>query len=310
MRTDGHRRSDNFEDRGSGAGGAVGAGVGAGVLFAIVRRIGIRGTLIAIVALAGIYFFNPFGIRDAIFGALFGGVPGQTQTTSTGEGGTVCDSAPGATQACDFSRVVLASTEDVWNAQFQQGRLPSYGQRAGGYQAPTLVVYAGGVQTEGCGGASSEVGPFYCPGDRKLYIDPSFYQVMETRLRAAGDFAQAYVIAHEVGHHVQNLIGATQMQARGDSQNQTSVRVELQADCLAGVWGHTAQASLQIDEADLSEALNAAHQIGDDTLTQGRADSSQFTHGSSAQRMRWFRRGFDTGDARQCDTFGVSANQL
>jgi hypothetical protein len=311
MRTEGQRRSDNFEDRGSGGGAVAGAGIGAAALFAIVRRIGIRGTLIAILALAGIYFFNPFGIRDAVFGALFGGVPGQTQTTSTGEGGpSVCEASPGNTQACDFSRAILGSTEDVWAAQFQQGRLPNYGQQGVAYQAPTLVVYSGGVQTEGCGSASSAVGPFYCPGDRKLYIDPSFYEVMQSRLQAPGDFAQAYVISHEVGHHVQNLIGATQVAVRGENRNQTSVRVELQADCLAGVWGHTARASLAIDEADLREALNAAHQIGDDTLTQGRADESQFTHGTSAQRMRWFRRGFDSGDARQCDTFNVAANQL
>jgi predicted metalloprotease len=131
---------------------------------------------------------------------------------------------------------------------------------------------------------------------------------MQSRLNAPGDFAQAYVIAHEVGHHVQNLIGATQRQVSGESQNQTSVRVELQADCLAGVWGHTARADLAIDDSDLREALNAAHAIGDDTL--GHSDERSFTHGSSAQRMRWFRRGFDGGDARQCDTFAVSQGQL
>jgi hypothetical protein len=293
----------NLRDRGRG-GGAVGAGLGAGALFAIVRRIGIRGTLIAIVVLAGIYFFNPFGLRDAVFGALFGGVPGQTQTTEGA--GNVCDTHA---QACDFSARVLGSTNDVWNAQFAQNRLPNYGQSAGAYQEPTINVFSGGVQT-GCGPASSDVGPFYCPADRELYIDPTFYDVMESRLRAPGDFAQAYVIAHEAGHHVQNLIGATQMQVRGETQNQTSVRVELQADCFAGVWGHQERADLQITDDDLREALNAAHAIGDDTLTQGRADSSQFTHGTSEQRMRWFRRGFDSGDPRQCDTFNVAANQL
>lgn len=309
MRTEGQRRSDNFEDRGrgSGGGGMGGGGLPGGALFAILRRIGLRGILIVGLVLGGIYLFAPPGIKNAIFGALLGGVPGQSQATQ-GEG-TVCDSSAGATQACDFSRVILGSTEDVWGAQFQQGRLPRYNnQQAGAYQNPTLVVYSGGVATEGCGSASSDVGPFYCPGDRKLYVDPSFYEVMESRLRAPGDFAQAYVIAHEVGHHVQNLIGATQVQVQGESQNQTSVRVELQADCFAGVWGHTARADLQIDEADLREALNAAHQIGDDAL--GQRNESQFTHGSSAQRMTWFRRGFDSGDARQCDTFNVPANQL
>ncbi|MGD9980272.1 MAG: neutral zinc metallopeptidase [Hyphomonadaceae bacterium] len=299
MRTEGQRRSDNFEDRGRGGGGG---GLPGGALFAILRRIGLRGIIIVGVVLAGIYFFAPPGIKNMVFGALFGGVPGQTQ--AQGEG-SACETNA---QACDFSRAVLGSTEDVWAAQFSQGRLPNYGQQVGAYQNPTLVVFSGGVGTEGCGNASSDVGPFYCPADRKLYVDPSFYQVMESRLRAPGDFAQAYVIAHEVGHHVQNLIGATQVQVQGESQNQTSVRVELQADCLAGVWGHTARSTLAIDDSDLREALNAAHAIGDDTL--GQQNESQFTHGSSAQRMTWFRRGFNSGDARQCDTFNVPANQL
>jgi uncharacterized protein len=160
------------------------------------------------------------------------------------------------------------------------------------------------VTTGGCGNATSAVGPFYCPGDKKLYIDPGFYGVMEKRLKAPGDFAQAYVIAHEVGHHVQNLIGATRQRVRGDTENQTSVRVELQADCFAGVWGHTARSSLAITEEDLKEAVNAAHAIGDDTL--GSASADDYTHGTSAQRMRWFRRGFDGGNAEQCDTFKVA----
>jgi len=171
-----------------------------------------------------------------------------------------------------------------------------------------LHVFQGAVSTA-CGNATSAVGPFYCPGDNQLYIDPSFYQTMETRLSAPGDFAQAYVIAHEVGHHIQNLIGAMRRQMPGENQNQVSVRTELQADCFAGVWGHTARADLAIDEADLREALNAAHAIGDDTLqrqSQGTVNESQFSHGSSAQRMRWFRRGFDSGDARQCDTYAVA----
>ena len=301
MRTEGQRRSDNFEDRGRGSGGGMGGGgLPGGTLFAILRRIGLRGILIVGIVLAGIYFFAPPGIKNMVFGAILGGVPGQSQTTQ-GEG-TVCDSSAGATQACDFSRVILGSTEDVWGQQFQQGRLPRYNnQQPGAYQNPTLVVYSGGVSTDGCGSASSDVGPFYCPGDRKLYVDPSFYEVMESRLRAPGDFAQAYVIAHEVGHHVQNLIGATQVQVQGESQNQTSVRVELQADCFAGVWGHTARATLAIDDADLREATNAAHQIGDDAL--GQRDERQFTHGSSAQRMQWLRKGMETGKEDACDTF-------
>jgi len=303
MRIDDQRRSDNFEDRGRGGGGTGGGGMSGMALFSILRRLGLRGTLIAIALLAGVYLFNPFGLREVVFGQLLGGAPAGQSQSAVGAG-SVCEAQA---QACDFSRAVLGSTEDVWRAQFQQGRLPNYGVSAGAYQDPKLVVFSDMVSTA-CGQAPSSVGPFYCPGDSMLYIDPSFYEVMASRLNAPGDFAQAYVIAHEVGHHVQNLIGATQQQVPGEDQNQTSVRVELQADCFAGVWGHTAQASLAIDEADLREALNAAHSIGDDTLqrqSQGTVDPSQFTHGTSAQRMRWFRRGFDSGDARQCDTFAV-----
>jgi hypothetical protein len=292
MRTEGQRRSDNFEDRGRGAGG-MGGGVPAGILFALIRTIGLRGVVIVGVVLAGVFFLAPANIKQLVFGSLFGG--GAVQSA----GGSVCDTQG---QACDFSRAVLGSTEDVWTGQFQQNRLPNYGGgHPGAYTPPTLVVFQDAVQT-GCGAASADMGPFYCPSDRNLYVDPSFYQVMEQRLNAPGDFAQAYVIAHEVGHHVQNLIGATNLSLPGENQNQTSVRVELQADCFAGVWGHTAQAQLAIDEADLREALNAAHSIGDDTLG---AREAQYTHGTSAQRMAWFRRGFDSGDARNCDTFGV-----
>jgi predicted metalloprotease len=198
---------------------------------------------------------------------------------------------------------VLASTEDVWTPIFARNALPAYGASPGTYRDPTLVVYANSVSTGGCGNATSAVGPFYCPGDQKLYIDPSFYAVMEKRLHAPGDFAQAYVIAHEVGHHVQNLIGANQLRPGGETANQVSVRMELQADCFAGVWGRSAQSTLAITDEDLGEALTAAHAIGDDTL--GQSDARKFTHGSSEQRKRWFRRGFDSGDARQCDTFAV-----
>jgi predicted metalloprotease len=225
---------------------------------------------------------------------------GEVSSTS---GASVCQASQENGAACDFSRAVLGSTEDVWTPIFERRALPSYGGSPGAYQHPTLVVFANAVSTGGCGNATSGVGPFYCPADQKLYIDPAFYGVMEKRLRAPGDFAQAYVIAHEVGHHVQNLIGSSRLNPGGETQNQNSVRVELQADCLAGVWGHTARASLQITDEDLSEALTAAHAIGDDTL--GHSDERSFTHGSSEQRKRWFRRGFDSGDARQCDTFAV-----
>jgi predicted metalloprotease len=299
MRIEDQRRSDNFEDRGAGRGGHGGGGVPIQALFSLVSLLGFKGTLIAGALLAIGFVVLPAGVKQELLGALTGGGPG---TPSTAGGGSVCDASPANGAACDFSRVVLASTEDVWTQQFQRGALPNYGSAPGAYRHPTLVVFANSVST-GCGDATSDVGPFYCPGDQKLYIDPSFYDVMERRLRAPGDFAQAYVIAHEVGHHVQDLIGSSRLQMRGETSNQNSVRVELQADCLAGVWGHTARTSLQITDDDLGEALTAAHAIGDDTL--GHSDERRFTHGSSEQRKRWFRRGFDSGDARQCDTFAV-----
>jgi predicted metalloprotease len=267
-----------------------------------VRLLGVKGTAIIGVIGAGVYFLAPASVKQALLSALSGGTQGASQTTSGS--GSACQASPANDKACDFSRAVLASTEDVWAAQFKQGTLPNYGTAPGAYQDPTLVVFANSVSTGGCGNATSDVGPFYCPGDHKLYIDPTFYDVMEQKLKAPGDFAQAYVIAHEVGHHIQNLIGSTKLQPRGESRNQVSVRVELQADCLAGVWGHTARASLKIGDEDLKEAVTAAHAIGDDAL--GHSNSSDYTHGSSAQRIRWFRRGFDSGDPRQCDTFAVS----
>mgnify|MGYP001627988234 CR=1 FL=1 len=296
MDIDGHRRSENFEDRGAGRAGRGGAGGLAYFFFSIVlRKFGIPGVLVLAVVGAGVYFLAPDSVRQ-----LLGGSGGQVATS----GSSVCAASQEYADACDFSRVVLASTDDVWAAQFAQGRLPSYGGGApGSYQAPTLVVFSGAVSTGGCGNATSAVGPFYCPADNRLYIDPDFYRTLARRLDAPGDFAQAYVIAHEVGHHVQNLIGSTRLGVRGESDAQVSVRVELQADCLAGVWGHFARSSLSITDADLAEATQAAHSIGDDAL--GHADEATFTHGSSEQRIRWFRRGFDSGDARQCDTFAV-----
>jgi predicted metalloprotease len=299
MRTEGQRKSRNFEDRGSGRGGG-GGGVPIQALASLARLLGVKGTLIAGLVLIGAFVFMPAALKEQILGALTGGGAG---TPSGPSAASVCEASQANGAACDFSRVVLASTEDVWTPIFDRGALPDYGRARGAYQHPTLVVFANGVSTGGCGNATSAVGPFYCPADQKLYIDPGFYDVMEKRLRAPGDFAQAYVIAHEVGHHVQNLIGSTKLQARGDTSNQTSVRVELQADCLAGVWGWSARTALEITDEDLDEALAAAHAIGDDSL--GHSDERQFTHGSSEQRKRWFRRGFERGDARQCDTFAV-----
>jgi predicted metalloprotease len=305
MDTEGRRRSDNFEDRGSGGGRYGGGGLAGMAFLGLLRSIGLRGTLILVAVLGVGYLIAPAGIKQAIRGALSseqsaGNGPGAT-------GGSVCAASPAAGKACDFSRVVLASTEDVWAGEFKKGALPDYGRSVGAYRNPTLVVFADGVAT-GCGDATSAVGPFYCPSDGRLYLDPSFYDTMARRLRAPGDFAQAYVIAHEVGHHVQNLIGAQGIRKAGEDRNHTSVRLELQADCFAGVWGHTARASLSITDEDLREALNAAHNIGDDAL--GHRNTATFTHGSSQQRMQWFKRGFDGGDARQCDTFAAPPGAL
>jgi predicted metalloprotease len=304
MRTDNQRRSDNFEDRGRGSGAAAG-GVGLGVLFAIARRIGIRGTLIAVAVLAGAYFLVP-GVRPVINQIIGIGGGAAGGAAAQGEGAT-CDASA---EACDFSRVVLAATEDVWTQQFSQGRVPAYGRGApNAYSPPTLAVFTDNV-VSGCGAAQSAMGPFYCPRDSKLYLDPTFFDLMRDRLHSPGDFAQAYVIAHEVGHHVQNLTGATNHALPGENQNRTSVRVELQADCYAGVWGHHKRGDLVIDDSDLREALAAADAIGDDALSQGRASPQEYTHGTSAQRVRWFRQGFTSGNPRQCDTFAVPAGQL
>jgi predicted metalloprotease len=301
---EGQRRSSKFEDRGSGGRGGGGGGMPLNALSSIVRLLGVKGTMVIGAIGAAVYFLAPASVKQALLNVISGGSQSSGQSTST-SGGSACQATPTNSKACDFSRAVLASTEDVWAAQFQQGTLPKYGVTPPStYPDPTLVVFSNSVSTGGCGSATSDVGPFYCPGDHKLYIDPTFYDVMERRLKAPGDFAQAYVIAHEVGHHVQNLIGATSERPAGESKNQVSVRVELQADCLAGVWGHTAKASLKIDDSDLKEAVTAAHAIGDDAL--GHSNASDYTHGSSAQRIRWFRRGFDSGDPRQCDTFAVA----
>lgn len=205
----------------------------------------------------------------------------------------------------EFVRAVLGDTEDIWRALFQQS-----GQQ---YQDPTLVVFRGGVDSA-CGFASSAVGPFYCPGDQQVYLDLQFFEEMASRFSVAGDFAQAYVIAHEVGHHVQTLLGVSQrMQAarqrgaRMEGDNGLLVRQELQADCFAGVWAYHAQQRHEwLEPGDLEQALQAASAIGDDRLqqqSQGRVVPDAFTHGTSAQRVRWFRNGFETGEAARCDTF-------
>jgi len=204
----------------------------------------------------------------------------------------------------DFVSVVLADTEDTWQAIFRRG-----GQR---YEEPNLVLFSGAVESA-CGFAQAAVGPFYCPPDRKVYLDLSFFQDLQARFGAPGDFAQAYVVAHEIGHHVQNLLGiadrVNELRRRVDETqaNQLSVMMELQADCLAGIWANNAQRARQIlEEGDIEEGLNAASAIGDDRLqrrSRGYVTPDSFTHGSSAQRMRWFKRGLVSGDIGQCDTF-------
>jgi len=208
-----------------------------------------------------------------------------------------------------FVAVVLGETEDVWHEAFQKmGRT---------YQPPTLVLYSEAVESA-CGMAGSAVGPFYCPSDHKVYLDLSFFEDLRTRFGASGDFAEAYVIAHEVGHHVQTLLGISgkvnelMERASPSERNKLSVRMELQADCFSGVWARQADESRQILEAgDIEEALNAASQIGDDRIqrrTQGHVVPDAFTHGSAAQRVRWFKLGFETGNPQACDTFNT--NQL
>jgi len=209
-------------------------------------------------------------------------------------------------EQAEFVSVVLGDTEDTWGEIFSQA-----GQR---YQPPTLVLFTDVVRSA-CGMAQSAMGPFYCPLDQKVYIDLGFYRDLQQRFRAPGDFAQAYVIAHEVGHHIQTLLGISQQvqkQRERMSQemgNQLSVRLELQADCFAGVWAHHAHRSRQLlEEGDVEEGLNAAAAIGDDRLqrqTQGTVVPESFTHGSSEQRVRWFRRGFESGSVNNCDTFNA-----
>jgi predicted metalloprotease len=207
-------------------------------------------------------------------------------------------------ELADFVSVVLANTEDVWTMIFQKNGAQ--------YQKPRLVLFRNGVNSA-CGFAQSAMGPFYCPGDNKLYIDLSFYEDMKTQLGAPGDFAQAYVIAHEVGHHVQNLIGISKKVREAESGlskievNKLSVKQELQADCFAGVWGHYADKNFRlIEDGDLEEALTAASAIGDDNLqkkSQGTVRPESFTHGSAKQRVEWFKRGMETGSVESCDTF-------
>jgi uncharacterized protein len=277
MRWRGERESSNVEDR---------RGMG------VSRRAGIGGVGGIVLGLLALYFTKD---PTMLLQSLTNG--GDTTQQSSGpyqESATEAESS-------GLIKATLASTEDVWGQIFTQA-----GKQ---YQQPTLVMFSG-TDTSGCGTAESAMGPFYCPTDQKVYIDLSFYDELKQRFGAPGDFAQAYVIAHEVGHHVQNLLGISdkvhQAQQRGSEvdANALSVRLELQADCYAGVWAFHAKQLLE--PGDVEEALNAAQAIGDDRLQKqatGQVVPDSFTHGSSEQRMRWFKRGIDVGDINQCDTF-------
>jgi predicted metalloprotease len=221
-----------------------------------------------------------------------------------GSGESALENAPADDDEQEaFVRFVVGNVEDTWRRVFSES-----GQT---YEETTLVLYEQGVQTDGCGSAPASVGPFYCPADKKVYVDLSFFRDLSERYGAPGDFARAYVIAHEIGHHVQNLLGVSsdvnrEQQEDPDSANELSVRLELQADCLAGIWGHSAFRDELLEQGDLEEGLAAAAAVGDDRLQEqaGRQiDRESWTHGSSEQRTKWFRRGFDGGDPRRCDTF-------
>lgn len=298
MRWKGGRKSDNVEDRRGESAGYSAAGAAPLLLRFLPAMIRSKvGRVILVVGVVVIFGGKLIGID--VLGLFLGGGGGaparQSQEFSQQE-----------QQLADFVSVVLADTEDTWQQIFRE--------QGGAYREPTLVLFSGRVNSA-CGMASAAVGPFYCPGDQKLYIDLSFFNDLSTRHGAPGDFAQAYVVAHEVGHHVQTLLGISkqvQEAGRGKSKaavNALSVRQELQADCFAGLWGHAANSDRQLlDPGDLEEALQAATAIGDDRLQHeagGEVVPDSFTHGSSAQRVEWFRRGFDSGNIADCDTFSA-----
>lgn len=276
----GQRQSDNVEDRrGIGGGGlAIGGGLGGIVLLVIALLLGA----------------DPRQLLQQS--------PGDAPATGTQNSRAI---NPQEEELKQFSATVLASTEDVWGDLLRQQGMT--------YRKPTLVLFTDQVRSN-CGEAGAAVGPFYCPGDEKLYLDLSFFNELQTRFRAPGDFAEAYVIAHEVGHHVQKLMGtmdrvnAARSRISETEANQLSVRLELQADFLAGVWAHYAQQKGLLEQGDIEEALNAASAVGDDRLQkegQGYVVPDSFTHGTSEQRIRWFRKGLESGDIRQGDTFSA-----
>ncbi|CAH0211045.1 hypothetical protein SRABI05_03250 [Agrobacterium fabrum] len=304
MEWKGRRQSDNIEDRRGMSAGSSDPFSRGGMRVPIGRRgggIGIGGLLV-ILLISWVLGINPLTLLTGGDMSMDGG--GTTQSGNQQSGTRPQGQSSDETTA--FVRTVLAETEDTWSGIFQ-----SAGET---YQKPTLVLFSGQVSSA-CGNASAASGPFYCPGDRKVYLDTNFFKELDQRFGASGDFAQAYVIAHEVGHHVQNLTGVLpEFNRRRQSMSQTdankmSVRVELQADCYAGIWGKFTEQKGILETGDLEEALNAAHQIGDDTLqkqTQGYVVPDSFNHGTSAQRMEWFKRGFQNGRVEDCDTFSAN----
>lgn len=301
MKLEGRRESTNVEDRRGMSGGTVAGVLGGG---------GIIGIIIYLIA-----SFMGGGSGSStgdILGNVLGSVIEQTISPSGQETTTGGEFTAEEQELAKFSRQILASTEDVWSAYFQKNKL-------GTYRNPTLVLYTGATQTS-CGTGQSAMGPFYCSADEKLYIDLSFFSTMKKQIGADGDFAYAYVIAHEVGHHVQNLLGtlgkAHNQMARLNTEqaNQISVRIELQADFYAGLWGYYEKTSFgSLEDGDLEEAINCASKIGDDYLqkkAQGYAVEESFTHGKASQRMKWLKKGLTTGDIRQGDTFSPAYNQL
>jgi predicted metalloprotease len=296
MRLGDYRSSDNVGDqRGQSFGGGGGFGGGGfGLLLGLVgSRFGIGGVIVLIIG-AMLFGFNPLG----------GGSGIVSQAPQSSLGGSAAEQACAADPQSRFSCQVLASTEDTWSKIFAAN---------GTRYEPAGLIFYGGQGLSGCGAAQAAMGPFYCPTDRRIYLDTSFFRELSERLGAAGDFAQAYVIAHEVGHHVQDLAGtlsqASAQQSRLPSAqgNAVQVRVELQADCYAGVWA--AHNRDRLEPGDVEEGMTAANSIGDDTLqqrAQGRVVPESFTHGTSAQRKAWLRRGMESGDPAACDTFNTA----
>ncbi|MDP2795509.1 neutral zinc metallopeptidase [Methyloversatilis sp.] len=292
MRLGDGRESDNIEDRRGARGGGMMGGGG--------RKIGIGTIVLALVAMY-------FGVDPSVVLNMGAGVPQTSQQAPVSPGVQSTGRAEDDALA-RFTAQVLADTEDTWNELF----------RAGGkqYREPKLVLYTGGTQTA-CGTGQAAMGPFYCPGDERVYLDLDFYRDLQARFAAPGDFAQAYVIAHEIGHHVQHQLGiaekvqVTKQRVSEREANQLQVRMELQADCFAGIWAHHADRSRGIlEQGDIEEALRAASAIGDDTLqkqAQGYVVPESFTHGSAEQRVRWFKRGLDSGEMKACDSFGARA---